>query len=210
MRPTGLAFLGVGFVIYWLVMMDTSNDRLLSLGPVKPSIVQIPNPPYDLEEPLHTVAAASPPETSNLQQWLKMEGALVGHPDPHPAQTIARLRAKAAQLQPKDLDNLKRTVMTRSAGADERFLAIYMLGLAGGSATEALKDVSFASIPGLPSDRQHAEEVILRTQAIEALVQKLPLAEARALLWELLSRTSDPIIARHVQYWLSRLSPTPG
>lgn len=208
MRKTTLAFLGVGFGIYWLLMMDPSSDQFLSLGPVKPSIVQIPNPPYDLEEPLHTepLAPLFQTETPNLQQWLKTETILVGQTDPDPAQTLTRLRDKAALLKSKDLSSLKSHVMNRGAGADERFLAIYMLSLAGGAATEALKDVSFSRIVGLPSDRQHSDEVILRTQAIEALVQKLPLSEARALLRELLSQTSDPIIARHVQYWLGRLS----
>ncbi len=205
MRTPALAFLGVGFILYWLLVGDPAIDKTLSLGPVIPSLVRVPNPPYDLEEPTHTGTAVQT-ETPHLQQWLKLEAARVVQVDPDPARTLLRMRSKAAQLTRKDLRNLKLMVMNRTLSTDERFLAVYMAGLAGGEALDLLRDVSFSRIPGLPSDRQHSDEVILRTQAIEALVQKLPLAEARTLLRELLSRTSDPIIAKHVQYWLNRLS----
>lgn len=205
MRNSSVVFIAIAFAVYWLIAGDTTEDKSLTLGPVKPSLVRIPNPPYDLEEPVHTDSVSLKSDAMHLSHWLRKEASRIGQVDADPQQTQLRLRFKAAQLSRSDFAFLKRSALDRSLTMDERFLAVYMLGLAGGAAMDSLRELSFARIPGLPNDRQHSEEVILRTQAIEALVQKLPSGESRALLRELLSRTSDPIIARHVQYWLNRL-----
>lgn len=206
MRARGVAFLGLAFAAYWLLTGELNDGKRLSLAPVKPGLVRVLNPPYDLEEPPGSSPVVLLEEHENLRDWLKSEAIKVGQPDLDPAGTSARLSSKASQLSKKDLHFLKQTALNRNFSSDERFLAVYILGLAGTQALDALRELSLARIPGVPDDRRHSDEVILRTHAIEALVQKLSRAEARTLLQELLSRTSDPIIARHVQYWLNRLS----
>lgn len=200
-----LVFLAFAFVAYWVWIVDRPLDSL-ALDPVKPALVPVLNPAYDLEEP-HVTGISSPAtQPSELLTWIHTEAALIGHADPNPQNTILRLESKAQSLSESDLALLKRVALNRSIESDERFLSVYLLGLAGGKGLGLLRELSLARIPGLPNDRQHSDEVILRTQAIETLVQKLPREESQGLLRELLTRTSDPILARHVQYWLNRLS----
>jgi len=206
MRAHAVIFLGLAFAAYWLLTGEPGDGQRLSLGPVKPGLVRVLNPPYDLEEPPGSGVLSPDTEAEGLRDWLKAEAAKVGYTDDDHAATSSHLSSKAAQLTKKDIHFLKQTALNRTFTADERFLAVYLLGLAGTPALDALRELSLSRIPGVPDDRRHSDEVILRTQAIEVLVQKLSPAEARALLQELLSRTSDPIIARHVQYWLNRLS----
>lgn len=206
MRVQAAVFLGLAFVAYWLLTGEPGDEKQLSLGPVKPGIVSVLNPPYDLEEPVHTGQVSSHDEPESLKQWLHAEAARIGGTDADPVHTAELLGLKASQFGDKEIHFLKHAALNRALANDERFLAVYMLSLAGNGALDALRELSLARIPGVPDDRRHSDEVILRTQAIEALVQKLSPAEARAWLQELLSRTSDPIIARHVQYWLNRLS----
>lgn len=204
MRMPAVMFLGLAFAAYWL-LVGPPEEKALILAPVKPALVSVPNPPYDLEEPSHN-GMTTPESKANLQKWLATEALRVGMSDEDPARTLARLKNKASGLARADLHLLKLAVLNRQLSADERFLAVYMLGLAGPLAVPALKELSFTRIPGLPNDRVHSDEVILRTQAIEGLVQLLSPHEARALLRDLLAKTPDPMVARHVQYWLNRLS----
>jgi hypothetical protein len=200
-----LLFLSLAFVAYYLLVGDRTFDAI-KLDPVKPALVPVPNPAYDLEEPGVTELFPGSAPHSGILSWLHQEAILISQPDPSPQDTLLRLQTKAADLAEGDLAVLKRSALNRHLESDERFLSVYLLGLAGGRGLDLLRELTMARIPGLPNDRQHSDEIILRTQAIETLVQKLPREESRALLQELLSRTSDPILARHVQYWLNRLS----
>lgn len=200
-----LLFVALAFTAYWLLVNERGLNPV-ALDPVKPALVPVLSPAYDLEEPKVSEAAPLLVHDHALITWLKSEASLIGRPDPRPQDTLFRLQDKARELTALELTTLKRVAMNRYVDADERFLAVYMLGLAGGEGLDLLRELSLARVPGLPNDRQHSDEIILRTQAIETLVQKLPREEARHLLEELLNRTSDPILARHVQYWLNRLS----
>ena len=204
-----VAFLGLAFVLYWIVTTELPDTRQTSLDPVTPNIVRLP-----IQIPVPQFAAQAlahlPPRThehkSDLLDWLKGESAKIGQIDPNPAQTMQKLRQKAAGLNKNDFLLLKQIALNSQTNGDERFLAVYILSLSNSESVIAeLKDVGLAKIPATVSDRQHSEEIILRTQALEALLQRLTGREAKTLLHDLLGQTSDPILARHVQYWLSRL-----
>ena len=208
-RPLVVLFLAVAFVIYWLNAFNLPGEDMFSLGTITPTITRIveaePTPRA------HTTAdfTETKPATvsgSNLQAWLHDEAQLIGQIDPHPQQTMARLRQRAARLGTGDLALLKRISLDLSASRDKRFLAVYLLALAPGrDAVERLKEVGMTAIAATSTDRQHSEEVILRAQAVEALVKRLTPREARSWLQEILSQTADPILARQAQYWLTQL-----
>jgi hypothetical protein len=200
-----LLFVSLAFVGYWLFIHDSALDSLV-LDPVKPLLVPVLNPAYDLEEPHSSEDGRPAVAVDELMKWLKAEASAIGKVDPNPPQTLVRLQSKAEAFSKGDLATLKRLALNRNFDADERFLAVFMIGLAGADGLDLLRELSLARVPGVPSDRQHSDEVVLRTHVIETLVQKLPREDARQLLQQLLHRTSDPIIARHVQYWLNRLS----
>lgn len=206
MRTTILAFLGAAFLIYWLLTDDPSHGRGLFLGPVKPNIAQIPNPPYDLEEPSGVGRSPSSSE-SNIKSWLANEAEKMGQTDPNPEETKIRLAQRAAGLKRLELRYLKIVALDRSRNSDERFLSIYILGLSEDEKTlDLLREISLTQIPGTATDRQHSDEVVFRAHALEALVQKLDSEQARSFLREILARSGDPVLARHAQYWLRRLS----
>ena len=152
MRTLILAFLGLAFVIYWMLTDDPLQSRP-SLGPVKPNLALVPNPPYDLIEP--TGSGRTPAQAPiNLATWLSQEAARMGQPDPDPEATKFRLREKAKGLKRAELKKLKSVALDRSVSSDERFLAIYMLGLTGDERSlDLLREVSLAQIPGLPTER---------------------------------------------------------
>lgn len=213
MRKPILAFLAIAFIAYWLGTAENSDNRF-SLGTIiQPTITRIvesdgiakppvPEAPKVLAPP---PVDRAPAALNPLQVWVATEALRIGIPDPDPARTLARLKQKSAHLDHKDLKTLKAIALDSEASADSRYLAVYMLGLANnGGAIALLKEVCFAQIPDKTTEREHSDEVILRTQGLEALVQRMTPREARGVLRELLSRTSDPVIARHAQYLLSR------
>lgn len=212
MRKPILIFLAIAFIIYWLYAIDLPGDSNFSFGTIKPIITRImdadPQPTTPVQRaPTQVLKPPSSEKKMSLQHWLMREAVRVGEIDLDPSQTIIRLKEKAAHLGSKDLKLLKRLALQNSLSSDARFLAVYLLGLAeSGGAVALLKELCFAQIPKVPTDRQHSEEVILRAQAVEALVQRITAREARTMLRELLSRTSDPILARQAQYWLNKLS----
>ncbi len=210
MRKSILAFLALAFLLYWLNEGGEPLDGPLSFGTITPTIKRIIEP-NKLPEPAEAVSATAanrgPAEASALETWLAAEAARVGRADPDPAQTLIRLKQKAVRLAGHELKLLKRLALEKNVPQDARFLAVYMLGLASGSGAVALlKEVCFAQIFSMATDREHSDELLLRAQSLESLVQRLSPNEARNLLRELLARTSDPILARQAQYWLSKLS----
>lgn len=206
MRTKILAFIGAAFLVYWLIADDPIRGRGTFLGPIKPTLAQVPNPPYDLEEP--SGSGQNPDAaTFNIQTWLSNEALRMGQPDPNPEETKERLARKASGLRRFELRHLRLMALDRSKNSDERFLSIYILGLSDDDKSlDLLREISLAQIPVTPTDRQHSDEVILRAHALEALVQKLDSERARRFLREMLARSGDPVLARHAQYWLRRLS----
>lgn len=205
-----LAFLAVAFLLLWLNSAEVPQESGYSFGPITPTITRIIEAaPVLTREPLPPSPLKREPaeESSDIQKWLSIEASRIGAVDPDPAQTIIRLKDRASRLSAGDLKILKRLALEKNLNSDARFLAVYMLGLAqNGGAVALLKEVCFSQIPSKTTDREHSDEVILRSQSLETLVQRMAPRDARAMLRELLSRTSDPILARQAQYWLSKLS----
>ncbi len=210
MRKSIPAFLAVAFLLYWLNEVGEPLDGPLSFGTITPIIKRIVEP-KKLPDPVEVVPQTSltrqPAEAATLESWLANEAAKVSRVDANPARTMTRLKHKATRLDVQDLKVLKRLALEKSVPQDARFLAVFLLGLAeNGGAVALLKEVCFAQIPAVDTDREHADELILRAQSLESLVQRLSPNEARSVLRDLLARTSDPILARQAQYWLSKLS----
>ncbi len=210
MRISILAFLAAAFLLLWLNSGDLAPEDRNSIGTITPTITRIIEsaPIAFAEPPLPSPLKRPPPvEVLTTERWLLEESVRIGQVDPNPDQTMIRLKDKASRLNSQDLKFLKRSALDKNLSGDARFLAVYMLGLAeAGGAVALLKEVCFAKIPDMASDREHSNEVVLRAQSLETLVQRMPPREARVMLRELLSRTSDPILARQAQYWLSKLS----
>lgn len=209
MRKSVLIFLTLAFLAYWLIEGQNAIDGDLSFGTITPTIKRIVEPkkvPEPAEAPPAS-AARTPASSSSLEPWLKSEALKIGRIDPNPDQTHQRLKQKATRLDGKELRTLKRLALTTNLSADARFLAVYLLSLAqDAGAVTLLKEVCLSRIPDSLSDREHSDELILRAQSLEALVQRLSPGEARKLLQEILTRASDPILAQQARYWLSKLS----
>ncbi len=209
MRPSILIFLSCAFLLYWHFGVDFGGQRLLPT--VKPFLYQVTNPPY---EPLQSSASLQPdPEDrkevklqDDFMQWFRAEAEKIGRVNPDPSGTLSRLKQKASTLTHHQMMQLKRMALEHDSKGDERFLAVYLLGLADNKqAASHLRELALTKIPAVTNDRQHSDEVLLRAQAIESLVQKLSIEDSRRLLRDVLSQTSDPLLARHARYWLNRL-----
>lgn len=206
-RTRFFALFGGLFVLYWLLASDPPNKEELAFDPVTPSLVQVLDPPYARETPPSPVLRepAVAKKEVPLAEWLKLEAQKIGRTDNQPAATKARLKQKAGQLKLGELRELRSLALNREVSGDERFLAAYLLGLSDSPSSVALlKEVSLSEIPEELNDRVRSDEILVRTQALEGLVQKLHSAEAEGVLLQILERTSDPMMARHIQFLLKK------
>lgn len=209
MRKTTLAFLGLVFVVYWLWTMDSQVfERQAALNPVIPSFIRaLPftkkrEPNGNREEK----PAASKYDQSGMRHWLSEEAVRVGRVDANPSSTVLRLKKKALSLVPQQLDLLKTVALDRSNPGDERFLAVYMIGLAeSAAAREDLKEIGQSPIPATSNDRSYSDEVVIRAHAMEGAIKHMSPADSVKFLQDILSSTQDPSLTRHARYWLSRL-----
>lgn len=202
MRTTLLAFFGLAFVIYWFSTAELPHDRAASLDPVMPFIQTMRVPKAEKKLPV-----PDSPKGIDVDQWVKTEALKVGQVDTDPAQSLLRMRGVSNLLRKKDFVYLKQLALDGKANGDERFVAIYILGLSPSSrAQSALREVAVAKIPKSNSDRLYSEDVVIRAHALEAMVKRLPPADAKQFLKDVLRRTSDPALAKHVEYWLARMT----
>lgn len=207
LRRALTAFFGLSFLFYFFWNSDPIGDRKLSLDPVKPQITRAPAARIYEPPPLLPTKAQSRAKAPDIGGWLRQESELVGQIDPDPHQTTLRLKRKAAHLSAPDIRILKTAALDKTRPGDERFLAVYILGFsASGTALEALKEIGQTRIADTANDREYSDEFILRAQAVESLVKRLPPQASVDYLKKLLGSTADPAIAKHAQYWLSRLS----
>lgn len=206
MRTRVLAFLGGVFVLYWLLASDPPVKEPLAFDPVKPSLIQVLNPPYAVEPPSPVLREpATPAKELDLEEWLHQEAAKIGQIDKKGAATEHRLVQKVAKFKLSDLRQLKTIALDTQKMGDERFLAVYLLGLSDSpSATPLLKDISLAEIREGLGDREKTDEVLIRTQALEGLVHRLGPAGSENVLLQILERTNDPVVARHIQFLLKK------
>jgi hypothetical protein len=149
-------------------------------------------------------SSASNPNV-NLSNWLQQQAQNIGKTDHQPDRTKEELTAKALELSTEDFQTLKKTAFDTRLQSDRRFLAVYVLALSEApEALHVLRDIGREPIPPTANDRSYSDEVIIRTQALEALTKRLPTEERKRFLTELIAQTSDPLMARQAKYWLSK------
>jgi hypothetical protein len=205
MRKTLLAFFGLAFAIYWISTAELPGDQPASLAPVMPSLVRLAQ---RLPAKIHSMPSnpSQPAEFHDLQIWLDNESAAMGRIDPHPEKTKARLESRAKKLQIRQLRWLKSVALNSSLNGDRRFLAVYLIGLSEREASrDLLKDIGLSGLPGAANDRAYSDEVIIRSQALEAAAKRLPAAEAKRYLRQVLRQSAGASIARHAEYLLHQL-----
>jgi hypothetical protein len=204
MRRTLLAFFGLAFVIYWMSTADLRpRDPREQLDPVIPSLVRVG---AQWPSKVELFVRKHLTNDGEMRAWLKSESARVGHVDADQGTTRKRLKERALLLKSDELNWLKKTAVEKQASGDERFLAVYMIGLSDSTlALDLLKEIGLSQIAAPANDRAYSDEVIIRAQALDSLVHRLSAVDAIRYLRDLLAKTSDPAIARHAQYWLSHL-----
>lgn len=202
-RRTLTAFLGLGFAAYWLISHDFPSERAMTLDPVLPSIIRTTQT-LQLKETLTKVRSTA---ADDILMWLKHKASQIGQTDPNPVATQARLRERALKFSRGDLILLKDRALREGGNADERFLAVYLLGLSESAfALDLLKEIGQVPIPPLRSDRAYSDEFSIRAHALESVVRRSLPKDSVVFLKKILTKTTDPALAKHAQYWLSRLS----
>lgn len=208
MRKTSIAFLGLAFVIYWLWAVDNPVGQQASLNPVIPSFIHAL--PFPTKRQVASVNPLPPPlakyDASGIRQWLSEEASRVGRVDNNPSSTVVRLKKKALSLTPAQLQLFKAVALDQGSVGDERFLAVYMIGLSeSAAARDCLKEIGQTPIPSTANDRAYSDEVVIRAHAMEGAIKRMNPADSVKFLQDILGNTNDPALARHAKYWLSRL-----
>lgn len=146
-----------------------------------------PRPPAEVvpelaaREPAASIPAEETTPTENpevskltpIERFVHQESLKVGKADPTPDETYQRLRRVAKSLRKDDIQSLKRDALNQELENDRRFLSVYLLALnSSPSAVPALLAVALEplSIQDI-SSRLYAEELMIRTQALEGLSQ---------------------------------------
>lgn len=210
MRRTSVAFLGLAFVIYWLWTVDApTNDQLASLNPVLPSLIRML--PFPSKSQLHAPTAPNPGgrstyDPSGLRRWLTDEVVRVGRVDANPSSAVLRLKRKALTFNAAQVELLKDVALDQTSGGDERFLAVYMIGLSeSAKARESLVRIGQTPIPSTANERAYADEVVIRAHAMEGAIKHMNPSDSVKFLQEILTNTKDPSLEKHARYWLARL-----
>jgi hypothetical protein len=207
LRTTLLAFLGMIFVGYWLWTADIPRDQQASFEPVLPGLVRIlPASASAKLFPSLKGEKGGPADLTGIRHWLLEESVKVGRVDINPSATVLRLKQKALTLKVSELRILKDTCLSPLASGDERFLAVYIIGLSeSAQARDFLKEIAGTAIPASANDRAYSDEVVIRANALESVVHRLNPLDAKGYLQDVLAHTQDPSLARHARYWLTRL-----
>lgn len=205
MRRTLLAFLGLFFAGYWLWTADIPRDQQASFEPVLPALVRIlPTSAKQRLFPSRSPKTAS--DLTGIRHWLAGEAMKVGRADGTTSATVLHLKQRALGLKPEELQVLKEVSLSPSASGEERFLAVYIIGLAeSAQAREFLKQIAQTPIPQTANERSHSDEVVIRANALESVVHRLSADESKIYLNDLLAKSPDPSLARQARYWLTRL-----
>jgi len=128
------------------------------------------------KKPVKQLSAEELKKLSPVERFVNMESQKVGRPDPNPTKSFERLKAVARSLGPKDIEALKHTALNNELENDRRFLSVYVLALAE-TETAAPALMSIALDPLTIQDmssRLYAEELMIRTQALEGLANYQP------------------------------------
>lgn len=143
---------------------------------------------------------------SAVEKFVRAESLRVGRADSHPDQTHARLKAVAKSLGRSDTEALRLGALNTAYDGDRRFLSVYLLALAESSASvSALLSVALGplSIQDV-SSRQYAEELMIRTQALEGLANQRP-----AALRHFLARQDNAFLADQARRLLHEKTANP-
>lgn len=143
-------------------------------------------------------ATLSPNDASltPVERFIRQESVRVGKPDPDPMSTQKKLKAVAESLKKMDIQNLKRAALDHSLNNDQRFLSAYILSLSSSAETKSAL-FSIASDPLTVQDissRLYAEELMIRTQALEGLAKHQP-RTGRGPLDDFLARQDNSFLA---------------
>ena len=141
-----------------------------------------------------------PTDESELSAWLKQEGSFVGQIDLNPSETKTRLESKARSLRESDMNSLHKVIENGAQNTDQRFLAVYLLSLNQSQpALKHLSQISAMPLGPISNDRQYSDELIIRMQALEAVVKALPPIEAKEFLFQYLTSQTNPSLAQHAR-----------
>ena len=208
MRKSSVAFLGLAFVIYWLWTVDApSSGQQAALNPVIPSLIRmLPFPPKSQLTTPSPALTASAYDPSGLRRWLTDEAVKVGRVDTNPSSTVLRLKKKALTLSSAQVELLKDVALDQSSVGDERFLAVYLIGLSeSAKARESLIQIGQTPIPSTANEKAYSDEVVIRAHAMEGAIKHMNPSDSVRFLQEILTNTKDPTLEKHARYWLARL-----
>jgi hypothetical protein len=190
MKRTLLAFTGLVFTIYWLCTAELPSDRPAALLP-------------SLSSPLRPSPAVTP-ERKSLQSWLSSETHKMKRRYDSTSAVI-RLKRKALSMKAEDLAGLRAIALDSETTGEERYLAVYVLGLSeAAAARDLLQDISRSAVPTSANEKGYSDEIAVRTHALESLIKRLSPAASAKFLREILTKSNDPALVRRAQYWLSR------
>ncbi len=202
MNRSSVAFLGLAFIIYWMFTSELPITK-------STATFETLSPTNQVRTSSQTVDRTSPksrfPSGESLRFWIQQEAQAIGQLDPNPIQTLKKLKARAAKLRRHEIEYLTQLALDKKANGDERFLCVYMLGLAKGrDALKSLKEIASSPISRTANNRSYSDEIVVRFHAMEAATKKLSHREAINFLRDILRQTADPSLAKHAQYWLAR------
>ena len=188
--PFVAGFLAISLLILALATKPTTSPPVVAgqRGPAQTKI-----------EPKKRVKTLTPEELKKLspvERFVNSESLNVGRPDTNPKRSFERLKAVAKSLRSKDIDTLKHTALNNELDNDRRFLSVYILALAETAAVApALMSIALdpLTIQDMSSQR-YAEELMIRTQALEGLANYQP-ASGHGPLQKYLEKQDNAFLA---------------
>lgn len=142
--------------------------------------------------------------TAKVKDFLSANVKRVGMIDKNPEKTAQDLMAKAESFNPIEIQFLKSQVLNSQLSNDGRFLAVYLIGHNKSQmANQALKAIAIEPIKN-GNERQMADEMIIRAQALEFIGKRDWSAEKKkALLHEILTKSNNSFVTNWARKNLS-------
>ncbi|MBX7231134.1 MAG: hypothetical protein K1X29_03510 [Bdellovibrionales bacterium] len=154
--------------------------------------------PQDLSKEKGTVKSSD--LDSPMARFVKMESLRVGTPDENPKQSFKRLKSVASGLNNNDVENLKNISLDRKYNNEQRFLSVYLLALAENpQVAGALMSVALDPLETKDkSSPTYAEELMIRTQALEGIAKVDPRGR-KSRLAEFLKKQDNAFLAEQAK-----------
>lgn len=191
--PLLAGFLLVGLLVFTVAtkpklksnsVPSTSETSPSSSKKTKDTSAFSPAPTEDLEH------------LSAVEKFVAGESLKVGKPDSNPQKSFEKLQAVARGLKRMDVENLKKTALNNELNNDRRFMSVYLLTLADNASTApALMSIALdpLTIQDM-SSRLYAEELMIRTQALQGLAKYQP-NEGEGPLHQYLQKQDNSFLA---------------